>query len=140
MAILTVHKKGYTRKAYTRKGGIKVKATKVSPSTFSIKDRGATGRGTKIIPPLKAGKLGGKGFFAKSKSQQKKIAFADAKKRGEKKTVGSLRAIQVFNKRVNPKVSNRAKQLSKEVAGSFKGKKQVSYPSGFKKKKIKEIA
>jgi hypothetical protein len=145
MSKLVVHKKGYKRKGFTAHRGGKayhVSPTQVPASTFKITDRGARGRGKKIVPPLKEGQLGGKGFFEKPKSAQKRIAFQDAKRRGEKKTVGSLRAIQVFNKRVNPKLSKKAKELSSEVAGSFKGKKRVPYPTGFrsKKRQMKQVS
>lgn len=44
MPTLTVKRKGHTRRAYLREDGTRVDATKVEPSTFSIKDRGKPGR------------------------------------------------------------------------------------------------
>lgn len=53
---------------------------------------------------------------------------------GEKKVVGELRALQVFFKRTGPQKSRRALELSKKVAGSFRGKEKVKYPQGFRRK------
>jgi hypothetical protein len=137
MAKLTVRRKGYARKAYTaRRGGKKVRVTKalVKPSTFKIRDRGKPGRGLKVVPPLKEGVFGGPGFFNRSNDEQKQMVFKRAKKMGERKVVGELRALQVFFKTTDPQKSRRALELSKKVAGSFKGKEKVGYPKGFGKK------
>jgi hypothetical protein len=134
---MTVRRKGYTRKAFTAtRGGKKVRVAKarVKPSTFKIRDRGKPGRGPKVVPPLKKGVLGGPGFFNRPSDEQKQIVFRRAKKMGEKKVVGELRALHVFLKRTSPQKSRRALALSKKVAGSFKGKQQVKYPEGFGKK------
>lgn len=137
MAKLTIRRKAYTRKAYTaRRGGKKVKVGKsqVRPSTFKTTDRGKKGRGPKVVPPLKEGALGGPGFFGRPNKEQEKIVFNRAKKLGEKKVVGELRALQVFFKTTDPQKSKRALELSKKIAGSFKDKQQVRYPEGFRKK------
>jgi hypothetical protein len=42
--------------------------------------------------------------------------------------------LQVFFKTTDPQKSRRALELSKKVAGSFKGKQEVNYPEGFRKK------
>lgn len=142
MAKLTVRKKGYTRKGYIRKGYCKtqygkricvgrsrVKSTRVPASTFKIKDRGKPGRSKKVIPKLKMGALGVK-FTSSASARRRKLAN-QAKRLGERKVVGRLRAIQVLNKRTNPKVSRQALADSKWVAGSFRGRRKVKYPSGF---------
>jgi len=49
MGRLRVRRKGYWRKAYTRKDGVKVKRAWVPPTTYEIKDRGEKGR----TPPSK---------------------------------------------------------------------------------------
>ncbi|MGI0019469.1 MAG: hypothetical protein ACREAY_03250 [Nitrososphaera sp.] len=137
MTELTIHRKGYVRKAYTaRRGGkiIRVGKSRVKPSTFKIRDRGKKGRGPEVVLPLKEGALGGPGFFARSKEEQERIVFERAKELGEKKIVGELRALQVFFKTTDPQKSRRALELSKKVAGSFKGKQKVGYPEGFSKK------
>ena len=136
MAKLTVRRKGHTRKAFTAKrGGKKVRVGKarVKPSTFTIRDRGKPGRGPKVVPPLKEGALGGPGFFNRRNAEQKQIVFERAKKLGEKKVVGELRALHVFFKTTQPEKSRRALELSKQVAGSFRGKQEVKYPEGFSK-------
>jgi hypothetical protein len=139
MAKLTISRKGHTRKAFTakRRGGkkvVKVTKARVKPSTFKISDRGKPGRGPKVVPPLDEGALGGPGFFNRSEDEQEQIVFERAKEVGEKKVVGELRALQVFFKTTDPQKSKRALELSKKVAGSFKGRQEVGYPEGFSKK------
>ena len=137
MSKLIVRRKGYARKAYTaRRGGKKVRVSKatIKPSTFRISDRGKPGRGPKVVPPLEKGAFGGPGFFKRPTDEQKEIVFRRAKKLGERKVVGELRALQVFLKTTDPRKSRRALQLSKQVAGSFKGRQKVGYPGGFRRK------
>jgi hypothetical protein len=134
---ITVRRKGYKRKGYTAKRGgkkVRVRAARVKPSTFKIRDRGKAGRGPKVVPPLEEGALGGPGFFDRSEDEQERIVFDRAREVGERKVVGELRALQVFFKRTNPDKSKRALELSKKVAGSFKGKQKVGYPKGFGRK------
>src|SRR5919201_66803 len=131
---ITVRRKGYKRKGYTakRRGKkVRVSAARIKPSTFKIRDRGKPGRGPKVVPPLEKGALGGPGFFDRPESEQENIVFERAKELGERKVVGELRALQVFFKRTDPQKSRRALELSKKVAGSFKGKEEVEYPKGF---------
>lgn len=138
MAKLTIRRKGHARKAYTAKRdgkSIQVGKSQVKPSTFKISDRGKKGRGSKVVPPLEKGALGGPGFFNRSNENQEQIVFKRANKLGEKKVVGELRALQVFFKTTDPKKSKRALELSKQVAGTFKDKKKVGYPKGFSSKK-----
>jgi Family of unknown function (DUF5771) len=125
---ITVERKGYKRKAYTatRAGKkVKVSATTVEPASFKTMDRGARGRGTKVVPALKKESLGGKGFFEKSARERHAVEKRIARAQGERKVVGKLRAIQVFNKRVNPELSRKALADSKYIARSFEGKKEV---------------
>lgn len=135
--LMTVHRRGYRRKAYTaRRGGKRVRVSRaaVKPSAFKIRDRGKPGRGPKVVPPLQRGALGGPGFFNRSNNEQKQIVFRRAKRMGERKVVGELRALHVFLKRTDPQKSRRALQLSKQVAGSFKGKQKVRFPGGLRRK------
>ena len=76
------------------------------------------GRGTKVVPPLEKGALGGPGFLNRSNEDQEKIVFKRANKLGEKKVVGELRAQQVFFKTTDPQKSKRALELSKSRAAS----------------------
>jgi hypothetical protein len=75
-----------------------------------------------------------KAFFGRSNDEQEQIVFSRAKEMGERKVVGELRALQVFFKRTDPQKSRRALELSKKVAGSFRGRQEVSYPEGLGKK------
>jgi hypothetical protein len=136
MSKVIIRRKGYTRKAFTarRRGKtVRIGRAKVKPSTFTIRDRGKPGRGPKLVPPLARGALGGPGFFNRPRDQQKQIVFRRAKRLGERKVVGELRALQVFFKTTDPRKSRRALQLSKQVAGSFKRKQLVGYPAGFRR-------
>lgn len=138
MSSIVVRRKGYTRKAYTAKRGGKtyrVGQARVKPSKFTIKDRGRKGRGRKVIPPLERGALGGAGFFDRPKESQERIVANRAKRFGERKVMGELRALQVFFKKTDPQKSKRALELSKKVAGSFKGKEYVGYPHGYGRRK-----
>ena len=135
--LMTVRRKGYKRKAYTARRGdkkVRVGMARVKPSVFKISDRGKPGRGPRVVPPLEKGALGGPGFFGRSREKQEQIVTKRAKKLGEKKVVGELRALQVFFKTTDPRKSRRALELSKRVSGSFKGKQNVGYPKGFSKK------
>jgi hypothetical protein len=137
MSKVTVRRKGYMRKAFTANRGsrkVRIGRTMVRPSTFTIRDRGKPGRGPKLVPPLARGALGGPGFFNRPLGEQKEIVFRRAKRLGERKVVGELRALQVFFKTTDPGKSRRALQLSKQVAGSFKRKQLVGYPGGFRRK------
>jgi hypothetical protein len=137
MARLTVSRKAYKRKAHTstRKGRkVRVGPSRVRASTYTTNDRGKPGRGPKVVPPLEKGALGGPGFFRKKQDQQEEIVFSRAKKYGERKVIGELRALQVFFKNTDKDKSEQALQLSKKVAGSFVGSQQVDYPEGFRNK------
>lgn len=138
MSSIVVRRKAYTRKPYTAKRGgktVRVGKTRVKSTKFTIRDRGKKGRGPKVVPPLQKGALGGPGFFDRPKESQERVAIRRAKKFGEKKVVGELRALQVFFKKTEPQKSKRALELSKKVAGSFKGKQRVDFPQGYRKKR-----
>lgn len=53
---------------------------------------------------------------------------------GGRKVVGELRALQVFFKTTDPSKSKSVLELSKQVAGSFKGRQKVGYPEGYRRK------
>ena len=125
---ILISRKGFWRKAYTDKRGRNISKTWVPPTKFLIEDRGAKGRGEKVFPKLKEGTLGGPGFFSRSTVTRRRLYAGLAKRIGEKKVVGKLRAIQVFNKRVNPSLAETARRDSRWVASSFKDKRRV--PTG----------
>lgn len=86
------------------------------------------------------GDLGGKGFFSKTASERRTIERRLARKKGEKKVVGKLRAIQVFNENRNPEVSEKARKDARYISGEFRGKKNVGYPKGFSRRKLRDVA
>lgn len=121
---LLVKRKGYIRRGYVRKDGVRVKRTRVPATTFKIKDRGAKGRGKKVLPKLKKGSLG---FSLKGKTQAQinRLALKKARALGERRVAGKLRALQVLNKRTNPTISRKAAKAAKYVyqhIGKYKGK------------------
>jgi hypothetical protein len=109
------HRKGYHRKAYTRKNGTKVKAANVKacyvpPSTYLIKDRGAPGRGKKVLPKLRPGamtdearKIGvlkkGERVGDLSMTEIEKLARHLRRKYGQRRSSGMFRSQLVFRKR-----------------------------------------
>lgn len=107
------------RKAYTTKRG-----TKVSATSFSIKDRGNKGRGVKIITITQPGVLGA-GFMSLPVAEQHKILIRTTKKYGEMSTQGRLQALATFNKNTNPSLAKRAQELRSWVAGNFQGTKYI---------------
>lgn len=111
------------RSEYYRKGG-----TYVNPAVFKIRDVGAPGRGRQIIPPLKKGTLNVHLKNPADIRRAKEIKLA--KKIGEKRVVGKLQALAVLFKRTHPEFSRRAAADAHYIAGSFKNKKRVRYPTG----------
>lgn len=130
--MLRIHRKGYKRSGYTRRGK-RVSGAYVSPTTYLAKDRGKRGRGKAPFPASKVkANILGEGFFDKSLAAQKKRLSAQAKRRGEMAVQGQLQLRSTQFKRTNPVASRRAKVLRKWVAGTFKGRKKVGYPRGFR--------
>lgn len=125
---MRIKRKGHYRHGYARKG-TRVEGGRVSGSSFDIKDRGKKGRGPKILPALKKGKLGVK--FSQSASARRRQEAKHARREGEKKVIGRLRAVQILNKRTNPIISEKARADARWIAGSFRGRKRVKTGTGF---------
>lgn len=83
----------------------------------------------------KRGSLGGKGFFSLPAMKRRRMLVKLAKRIGEKRVVGKLRAIQVFNKNRNPSLSEKARLDARFVAASFVGKKRVRTGTGLSRRK-----
>jgi len=94
--MLTIRRKGYWRKAYVRKDGVRVKRTYVPPTTFKIRDVGAPGRGPKLIP-IKKDMLGYSTAWpaAKRRRHLRKLIA----KRGAAKVWRQLHAQVILRKR-----------------------------------------
>jgi len=98
---LTVHRKGYRRKAYSYykpsiSKTVHVKATYVDPATYKIEDRGAPGRGKKVIP-IK-GKLDGYSTSMPTEQRRNLLSRLVAKY-GVAKVWRKLHAMVVMRKR-----------------------------------------
>ena len=113
-----------------RKGYVTKKGVRVRPAVFQIVDRGKPGRGPKILPKLKKGTLGVD--FSKSAMTRRRVLVRLAKRIGERRVMGKLRAIQVLTKRTNPTVSKKAKSDARWIAKSFIGRKRVRTGTGIR--------
>jgi len=129
---LTTRVKSYRRRGYYRKDGTWVKPTTVKGYIRKVKDRGAPGRGRKVIPPLKKGvmtreaiKLGllKPGQRIKDLSEEDIVKLAEhlRKKYGQRKAWGMFHAQLVLRKRL-PNGFKRKMEIGREVA---KGKPGV---------------
>ena len=133
---ISVRRKGYTRKAFTKKDGTQVKASRVPGSTFCVTDRGAPGKGPKVIPPLEPGKLGGPGYLKKSATERHKILDRCVKREGYRECLGHVQALSVFGKHTFKKTQKDKlvayrKYLVKKYGGpgSFGRRKNESNPT-----------
>lgn len=81
MGKITVTRKAYKRKAYTRKDGIKVGAADVPETTFKIRDRGAKGRTPKVKRWAKFEKFTGWKKGQKPVTRRRKVLAATDKRR-----------------------------------------------------------
>jgi hypothetical protein len=119
---------------HTKKGKPVVARAKKASWRVTRKDvgrRGLTPKSRRYIPPVKKGALGVD--FDWSAEKRRRVESKLARKEGEKSVVGKLRAIQVFNKNVNPELSRKAKSDADYIAGTYRGKKRVGYPKGFRR-------
>jgi hypothetical protein len=82
------------RKAYTRKDGTRVKAT-----AYKMKDRGAKGRGKKVIKIKKEGALGGAGYLKQTAAGRHQDLRRSVRSSDYRTTAGRVSALRVFLKR-----------------------------------------
>ena len=75
------------------------------------------------IKAMKAGSLGGKGFFKKSAMARRRVEARLARRIGEKKVQGKLAAITTWNKSRNPKLAKMAAADRRYIAHKFVGKR-----------------
>lgn len=68
--------------------------------------------------------------FSNMASTRRKKEVKMAKRIGERRVVGKLRAVQVFNKNKNPTLSRKAAADAKFIASSFIGRKRVRTGTG----------
>jgi len=99
-------RKGYHRRSYTKKTGVRVKPAYV-PSAC-ITDVGAIGKGMPGIGPLKKGELTSLGYSTSKTARSRHIALnAAIKKYGPLSTYRKLNAIAVYTKRTSPAISKK---------------------------------
>jgi len=73
-------------------------------------------------------------FFNLPKNEKLNQLFQQAEIYGEKRVMGMLQLKSVFYKNSNPARSKDLQTLRHLIAGSFKGKTRVPYPSGLSKR------
>lgn len=99
---LTVRRAGYTRKGFTAHRGrttYRVKRTRVPPTTFKIRDRGAPGRGPKLIK-IVPGVLGRYGYTTSKPAPSRHRALSKAIRAvGKARVWHALHAQVIFRKR-----------------------------------------
>lgn len=123
---LLVKKKGYTVRKDVKPGrGVKMKRVRVPATSFKIKDRGAPGRGKKVIPPLHEGELMKHGYHIASSARSRRIALGKSvKEDGYRTTMGRVIALRVLFKRTKkpaiPRLKSDIKWLKSEYGGSWK--------------------
>lgn len=99
------------------------RVVRVPASSFVVRDRGLPGRGPKIIPSLKRGSLGIN--FKMSTTARRRRLISLARRIGERRVVGKLRAIQVLMKRTAPQISSIAAKDAKFISGRFEGRRLI---------------
>lgn len=145
MRKLVVHRRGYVRRAhmrrsYRRKDGTLVKATKVKetrvpPTTYKITDRGAPGRGKKVIPHIEKGKMTrvavqlglikqGGHIGELNLQKLKKLADELVKRYGARTAKGMFQAQEIFRKRM-PSAFREKMRKVREYIGDKYSKKLV---------------
>jgi hypothetical protein len=88
------------RKGYTAKRGRTV--YRVRPTTYKIEDRGAPGRGERVIEIRHPGRLKAVGYDVRAPASERRRALRKAVERyGERSTIGMLHAQAVFRKRTD---------------------------------------
>lgn len=133
MAKLVVHRRAYKRRAYKKKTGTTVPATRVRKTTYLREDIGLPGRGPKVIPVLHKGGMNAiakeMGYTSSASIPKSKIPlFARKliKHNGEKKAKGMAQAQATFRKRERGPDATFFRELDKEV------RKQVRSTPGWK--------
>lgn len=157
---LIVHRKGFERKAFDkidpRTGKkIHIPSTDIPPTTFSIKDRGAKGRGKKVIPEMKEGKMTEiakkHGYISKDGNvgdipynKMDNFARDVVKEVGATKAKGMFQAQEVLRKRKpNDPFKKKMEKARKTVTSEFHKELAEETPErahkpGYKEKKIRK--
>jgi hypothetical protein len=113
---LVVHRKGYRRKD----------GTWVRPTTFKIRDRGAPGRGRKVIKIRHPGRLRELGYSVDKPAHVRRRALRKAvRKYGERSVIGMLHAQAVFRKRTDSarKVFEADRTWVAKFYGGYRGRR-----------------
>lgn len=120
--MLTVKRKAYKRKPYTRKGGVHVKGTSIPKATFKIKDKGKKGRTPKsqqfYHPKVKTG------WESDMPMAKRRRLALKGHKGDELATARGLLALSNVQKRINPEVSRKARADADYFFGLNRKKKR----------------
>lgn len=101
----TILREGYTRRAYTKSNGTRVRATYVD--AVCIEDRGNPGRGPSLIGPLEKGDLTSFGYHLSNSDRSRHIALGRVLEQDDARRVfRKLIALSTLQKNTNPRFSN----------------------------------
>ena len=103
-----IRRSGYTRRPYFRLDGTRVKGARVS--SHLIKNRGAPGKGPKLIGRLRSGALSAFGYHSANSARSRHTALNKAVKNyGGLSVFRKLGAVATLTKRTSPSTSQKYK-------------------------------
>lgn len=128
-----IEREGYVRKSYRRADGTKVKGSKVSPSC--VENRGAPGKGSKLIPIKDDDMLGKYGYRLKSLTEEERHEALRKAIKGEgyRAVIARLVALANVQHRTEPTYSRRAKADQEYVSDLYAKYKEKYGTQSFKK-------
>lgn len=131
MGKLKIHRRAHPRRSFRKRNGTYIQRTHVRAATFDIEDRGAPGRGSKVIKITKPGALKELGYSAFASAEQRRKALEKAvAKYGERSVIGMLQAQAVFRKRTDglAKVFASDRTWVAKSYGTYRGKNPTFQP------------
>jgi hypothetical protein len=114
-------RKGYHRDDYVKKDGTRVKGAYVPPSC--VIDKGAPGKGVKVISSLERGKLSRFGYHLKDGLAKRQTALRKAVTADGALTIfHRVHALSILHKRTNPSYAKKAGVDASWISRNFLGK------------------
>jgi hypothetical protein len=100
---LVVHRRAYVAYKDVKPGpGVKMRRVRIPATTYKVRDRGAPGRGRRVITIEHPGRLKAVGYNVRAPAASRHRALSKAVRRyGERSTIGMLHAQAVFRKRTD---------------------------------------
>lgn len=117
-----IKRASYTRQAYTRVDGVKVRKSFVPASC--IKDRGLPGKGKKLINITDTGFLRDHGFSVAKSAKERRSALIkamnDVGEGGYSKVIKKLNAVAILNKNTNPEMYRKLRSDMKYLQQKYR--------------------